>query len=45
MEKERKGVTRRDFLKTSAIGLGMAGLGFGCSSDLMSLTGSSAKIA
>ena len=43
-QKSRKGMTRRDFLKTSAVGLGMAGLGVGCSADLMSLTGSSPKL-
>ena len=42
--KTNKGLTRREFLKTSAIGLGAAGLGFGCSIYSSSLKSSSSKL-
>ena len=47
MEKDnnkRKRITRREFLKTSAVGLGVAGLGFGFSADLMAFAEASPKL-
>jgi aspartyl-tRNA(Asn)/glutamyl-tRNA(Gln) amidotransferase subunit A len=44
MKKNRRGITRREFLKASAAGLGVSTLGLGCSADLLSLSGSSAKM-
>jgi aspartyl-tRNA(Asn)/glutamyl-tRNA(Gln) amidotransferase subunit A len=44
MGKNRKGINRREFLKTSAIGLGIAGLGIGCSAKSMGLADSSEKM-
>jgi aspartyl-tRNA(Asn)/glutamyl-tRNA(Gln) amidotransferase subunit A len=43
-KKNRGGITRRNFLKTSAVGLGMASIGFGCSANFARMTGSSSKM-
>jgi len=44
MKKNQKGMTRRDFLKTSAIGLGVACLESSCSANPISLTSASPEL-